>query len=410
MKPFMNIGTWFTLFSVTVLLTGCEKPESARTNMTQSAKATSGKHAHSAGDSEEGPHGGLLLEWGDGEYHTEVVLQPASRSLLVYLLDGEGRKAARVNANKITQVLATLTHVSPPLSLTLKHDPNRSDSNGLAFVASHDSLGQLETLKGNLSGTIENVKYSADFTHDPHGHKKAGHDLEGHPGGIHVSFAQGRYYAEAILHKGGSVHLFLFGKDLSKVVVADMQKVPAYIRKVGDKEFTNFELIPEPLPGDDKGFTSRFTGEVPKELQNQDVEITIPALKVGQNRYHLAFKTTDKPDNHGAEPSMPTKTELDEERQLYLTPGGLYTTDDIKANGNMTGSEKFKNFKASHDIKPKVGDKICPITLTKANPECTWIIGGKKYEFCCAPCVDEFVKLAKEDPKAIKAPEEYVKK
>jgi hypothetical protein len=406
MKPFMHM-TWLALI---ITLAGCEKTESTLPTPAQKLNATAGKHAHAVGETEEGPHGGIIVEWGDGEYHAEVVLQSASSSLLVYLLDSEGRKAAKVKPIKVTQVLATLTHVTPPLSLELKHDPNRSDSNGLAFVATHESLSHMETLKGNLSGTIENVKFSADFKQGPHGHQKAGHDLEGHPGGIHVSFAQGKYYAEAILHKGGSVHLFLFGKDLSKVIVADMQKVPAYIRKIGDKEFTTFELIPEPLPGDEKGYTSRFTGEVPKEMQNQDLEITIPALKVGQNRYHLAFKTTDKPDNHGIETVMPTKTELDEERQLYLTPGGLYTAEDIKANGNMTGSEKFKNFKANHDIKPKAGDKICPITLTKANPECSWIIGGKKYEFCCPPCVDEFVKLAKEDPKAIKAPEEYVKK
>jgi hypothetical protein len=63
-------------------------------------------------------------------------------------------------------------------------------------------------------------------------------------------------------------------------------------------------------------------------------------------------------------------------------------------------------------MKPKPGDKICPVTMTKANPACTWIIAGKEYEFCCPPCVDEFVSWAK-DPelaKDILPPEEYVKK
>ena len=35
---------------------------------------------------------------------------------------------------------------------------------------------------------------------------------------------------------------------------------------------------------------------------------------------------------------------------------------------------------------------------------------GKTYEFCCPPCVDEFVRMAKETPDQIKAPEMYVKK
>lgn len=60
-------------------------------------------------------------------------------------------------------------------------------------------------------------------------------------------------------------------------------------------------------------------------------------------------------------------------------------------------------------MNPADGDRICPVTLTKANPEFTWIIDGKSYQFCCPPCVSEFVKMAKEEPEKLKAPEEYVK-
>ena len=49
------------------------------------------------------------------------------------------------------------------------------------------------------------------------------------------------------------------------------------------------------------------------------------------------------------------------------------------------------------------------VTLTKANPACTWIVGGKVYEFCCPPCVDEFVTLAKAGG-PIDEPEAYVQK
>jgi hypothetical protein len=107
---------------------------------------------------------------------------------------------------------------------------------------------------------------------------------------------------------------------------------------------------------------------------------------------------------------MPAKVADEEERKLYLTPGGIYTQADIEANGNMTVSQKFASFQAAHDLNPKVGDKICPVTLTKANPKCSWIVGGKTYEFCCPPCVDEFVKLAKSKPEDVKEPEHYVKR
>lgn len=402
------------LFAFVVLPTGCQKAQ-------QDTSATAGKkeitkHDHGHAHAEEGPHGGVLAEWGEHEYHAEFTVDHKTKSITVYILDGEAKKAPKVDTGKITKVMMTITNVTPPLTLELKHDPAKSDTKGIVFVGTHDSLSKEMDFKGNINGTVDGSHYSGEFKEESHDHdkgkKKTGHDVEGHPGGVHVSFAQGKYYAEAVLHKGGSVHLFLFGKDLSKVVEAEMQKVTAYVRRIGDKEFVTFELKPEPLEGDEKGYTSRFSGEVPKELWNQELEITIPALKLGGERYHLAFQTTDKPgEGHGSEVPMPaSNAEADEERKLYLTAAGLYTAEDIKANGNTIASEKFKTFKARHDIKPKVGDKICPVTLTKANPECTWIIGGKKYEFCCPPCVEEFVKLAKEDPKAIKGPEEYVKK
>ena len=78
--------------------------------------------------------------------------------------------------------------------------------------------------------------------------------------------------------------------------------------------------------------------------------------------------------------------------------------------GNQTASQKFKGIKAAHDLNPKPGDKICPITLTKANPGYTWVIGGKEYQFCCPPCVEEYVTLAKKDPTALKPPDAFIKK
>ena len=118
--------------------------------------------------------------------------------------------------------------------------------------------------------------------------------------------------------------------------------------------------------------------------------------------------TTESHAKHG-ESTMPDKVANDEERELYLTPLGAYTQSDIEANGNMTASQKFVGFRAAHDLHPKAGDKICPVTLTLANPECAWIIGGKTYEFCCPPCIDEFLTLAKTNPEKLKEPDDYKK-
>lgn len=395
-----------------VLLSGCEKHAQQGARASKQASKPESGHAHP----HEGPHGGCLGEWGDEEFHVEFTVDHKTKTVVVYVLDDSAKLAPKLDAAKITKMMLTVSNVQPPVTLELKPDAAKTDAKGIAFTATHDAFAKEMEFKGNISGLVDGKPYSGDFketAHDGHDHDKKKAELEDHPGGVHVAFAQGKHYAEAVLHKGGSLHLFLFSKDLSRVVEADAQAATAYVRAIGTKEFVTFELKPEPLPGDVKGYTSRFAGDLPADLQGKDLEISIPALKLGGERYHLAFQTVEKPHgsaaSHAAD-AMPAKVEDDSERKLYLTPGGIYSAADIQANGNVTASQRFKDFKASHDINPKSGDKICPVTLTKANPACSWIVGGKKYEFCCPPCVDEFVKLAKEDPNAVKEPENYVKK
>jgi YHS domain-containing protein len=106
---------------------------------------------------------------------------------------------------------------------------------------------------------------------------------------------------------------------------------------------------------------------------------------------------------------MPAKVADDKERNLYLTPGGKYTQADIEANGNQVASAKFAGIKAQHDAKPQSGDALCPVSMTKANSKFSWVIDGKTYEFCCPPCVDEFVAMAKENPEKLLPPEAYRK-
>ena len=109
-----------------------------------------------------------------------------------------------------------------------------------------------------------------------------------------------------------------------------------------------------------------------------------------------------------SEPEMPSKVVAEAEQELYLTPQGIYSQADIEANNGLTPSQKFASFQAKHDFNPQAGDALCPITRTKANPECDWIIGGRKYQFCCPPCIDEFVEMAKKRPESIGPPEAYI--
>jgi len=233
-----------------------------------------------------------------------------------------------------------------------------------------------------------------------HGHKAGAH------GGIMISLGRDSYHAEAVFEKGGVLRLYTLGKEESRVIDVERQTLKGFVKAEGDAEAQQFSFEAEPQDGDAEGRTSQFVGMLPKGLWGQNLEVTVPNMVISGERFRLGFKSTSEQHDEG----MPDKVADDQERQLYLTPGGLYTADDIQANGGLTATVKFKGLKSAHDMFPKSGDKICPVTKTKANPKFAWVVGGKKYEFCCPPCVDEFVKTAKATPDEIKQPADYVKR
>ncbi len=97
------------------------------------------------------------------------------------------------------------------------------------------------------------------------------------------------------------------------------------------------------------------------------------------------------------------------EKSLFFSESSLYTKEDMERNGPLTAAEKYKGVPSKHDFRPKKGDLVCPITNTRANPKFTWYVNGKLYTFCCPPCIEEFVRIAKDEPERIKSPEAYVK-
>lgn len=240
----------------------------------------------------------------------------------------------------------------------------------------------------------------AQATDDEHAHKPGEH------GGIIVTIGRDSYHAEAIFEKGGTLRLLMLGKDEAKVLEVESQTFTGYAKLLGAAESTPFQLAAVPQEGDVEGKTSQFVGQLPESVAGQPVEVTIPSVRINGERFRLGFASATESHTNDA---MPAKVNDAEEAALYLTPGGIYTEADIKANGGVTASQKFKGVMSSHDMNPKPGDKICPVTLTKANAKFTWIVAGKPYEFCCPPCVDEFLKTAKENPSELKNPEDYVK-
>ncbi len=269
------------------------------------------------------------------------------------------------------------------------------------------AFGALLALAGGCEKPPEtppSAKASTTKPDDDHAHK------ESVRGGILVPVGGDKYHVEAVFEAGGVLRLFTLGADASTVVEVETQTLKGTVKMEGVPESEAMTFAPEPQSADKPGTTSQFVGRVPKALVGKRLVIAVPTVRIGAERYRFAFlsATSDKVDK--GDHAMPAKVADEYERTLYLTPGGKYTAADIAANGGVTASQKFKGAKAEHDLKPKAGDPICPVTLTKASPKFTWVIDGKSYLFCCPPCVDEFVTLAKEKPAEIKPPEEYRQK
>lgn len=226
--------------------------------------------------------------------------------------------------------------------------------------------------------------------------------------------ALGNYHARLLVEQGGVFKLLILDKDETKIARIERQDITAQVRAADAAEHVPATLKADPQEGDPSGMTSQFVGSVPEALRGQALFVGI-RLRIGGEPYFVEFETVPGA-GHAANghAGMPKGVErgggsiTEEERQLYLTPGGLYTAADIQANGNTIPRKKFKGAIWPHDQDLKVGDPLCPVTNQKAEPKCNWIVNGKKYEFCCDPCVAKFIRWAKTQPDMIKPPEEYV--
>lgn len=244
-------------------------------------------------------------------------------------------------------------------------------------------------------------KAGAPKPEEEHAHKPGAH------GGILVSLGRDSYHAEVVFEKGRKVRLYMLGKEETRVQEVDVQELTGFVTAEGSSEAVPVTFRPEPQPGDAKGKTSLFVATLPEDTAGKKVQVTINNITVNGERFRIGFGNEVLAH---ADAAMPVKKTTEEEAKLFLTPGGLYTAADIAANGKTIPAVKYNGIRPTHDSHPKAGEKVCPISETKANPRFTWVVGGKTYEFCCIPCIEEFVAAAKEKPDQIKDPSAYVKR
>lgn len=191
---------------------------------------------------------------------------------------------------------------------------------------------------------------------------------------------------------------YILGEDEKTPV-----EIPAVLMTAMSRNTDDFEqtpVIPATIAFNDpnKPFVSSktdiaFVGNLPK-FNPTNVSLK---LNVGQQRYTVQWDL------------MPTAKPTGEEADICLKPGGIYTLEDIKANGNIVPSSKYKGFIANH-IHPSKGEWICPITGSRGDERCWWIINNEKYYFCCPPCCVNAIQMAKNNTGQLKPAKEYIKR
>jgi YHS domain-containing protein len=275
-------------------------------------------------------------------------------------------------------------------------------TSAIVVVAGCSQSSKTPEAAGNSAvTTAATVAASSDAkkrTEEEHPHIPGAH------GGIIIPIGSDSYHAEAVVEKDGQFRLLMLGADESRIQEVDIQSVKAYVKASGDSDATPIDMKAVQQDGDADGKTSQFIGQLPEDAIGNAIDVTIPNLRIGTERFRVGFTTAVQSHDEG----MPAGVTGTEEQALYFTAAGKYTDADIKANGPLPAAAKFKGFMSKHDMSPKPGDLICPVTFTKANPKIEWQVNGKKYLFCCPPCVDEFVRMAKEEPDEVKEPQDYI--
>lgn len=273
-----------------------------------------------------------------------------------------------------------------------------------------------------LATSARLVAGNSDSANASSGQFSAEHpQLAGLMGGWVCSLNNDRCHAEAVIDNDNRVSIFLLASDTSELMEVPIQTLTGYFKPTSDQRSLALLLSSTPMQHNSPGMTSQLFGKLPAESIQQDSAsgyLTVPGLMIeagSDKRFVMRFQLSrsdslatrhDLPTQLD-HPAMPNYQPGSEQAELYTTAAGKYSAEDIADNGGLTASINYADFIPKHDPNPQPGDAICPITKTKANAACTWTIDGQTYSFCCPPCIDEFVKLAKESPEQIRPASSY---
>jgi len=155
--------------SLTVLgLIGCGQQAASPPPTSDSEMVAEDDHDHDAHrdhsvaghEHGEGPHGGIIADWGGGKYHVEFIVDHDQKQATAYILGGDEKTPEPIDAQTIE-----LSIVEPAMQVTLQAMPQETDPAGRSsrFVGTHENLAVVQEYAGTLTGVVEQTPYSGDF-------------------------------------------------------------------------------------------------------------------------------------------------------------------------------------------------------------------------------------------------------
>lgn len=167
--------TWFALMLGTIGFAGCgpassDKPATSEAGHEDHEHGDQGGADHGHDHSAPGPHGGMIIDWGGGKFHVELVIDDAKKEVTVYVLDESMKKSVPVDATELQ-----LSLKEPVMELTLAAVATSGETSGTSQFSAPLPMSDKEIhWEGTISGVVDGVPYAGEF-HDEHDHD---HDHE----------------------------------------------------------------------------------------------------------------------------------------------------------------------------------------------------------------------------------------
>lgn len=116
-------------------------------------------HAHG-----NGPHGGVVFDFGGGKYHGEFKPSHPDKNATVWILGADEKTAMLIKAEKLKLVVS---NTNPKIEIELLPTDKDKDGKASTFTGKDNGFAVEMEYKGTVTFTIDGKQFSGDFEEKP---------------------------------------------------------------------------------------------------------------------------------------------------------------------------------------------------------------------------------------------------